>query len=62
MTPDDLMELFLTTADSVAVAVAGIDRDTMRDRTERPGQYALDLVADAAACAVLGARAGADRE
>ena len=25
----------------------------MRDRTERPGQYALDLVADAAACAVL---------
>ena len=26
---------------------------TSRDRTERPGQYALDLVADDAACAVL---------
>jgi len=53
VTPDDLLELFLDTADAVAVAVAAIDRDVMRDRTDRPGQYALDLVADAAACDVL---------
>jgi fructose-1,6-bisphosphatase/inositol monophosphatase family enzyme len=53
VTPDDLLELFLDTADAVAVAVATIDRDVMRHRTDRPGQYALDLVADAAACAVL---------
>ena len=34
-------------------AVAAIPTDRRRDRTGRPGQYALDLAADAAACAVL---------
>ena len=53
MTPDDLLELFDAAAAAVRDAVAAIDRDDMRDRTERPGQYALDLVADEAACAVL---------
>src|SRR5262249_52679857 len=51
--PEALLELFDETAAAVRVAVAGIARAALRDRTDRPGQYALDLVADAAACAVL---------
>jgi myo-inositol-1(or 4)-monophosphatase len=53
VTPDDLIELFAETASAVREAVAGVDRARLRDRTETPGQYALDLVADAAACAIL---------
>ena len=53
MTPDVLIELFAETAAAVRDAVHGIAADMLRDRTNRPGQYALDLVADAAACAVL---------
>ncbi|MGH8978208.1 MAG: hypothetical protein ACRDV7_09060, partial [Acidimicrobiia bacterium] len=53
MTPEDLLDVFGATADAVAAAVAEIARDSIRNRTDRPGQYALDLVADEAACAVL---------
>jgi fructose-1,6-bisphosphatase/inositol monophosphatase family enzyme len=49
MTPDDLLELFDTTARAIAAAVRGIDPIARRARTEKPSQYALDLVADAAA-------------
>jgi myo-inositol-1(or 4)-monophosphatase len=49
MRPDDLLELFERTAKAVRAAVLGIPLETLRDRTEKPGQYALDLVADAAA-------------
>jgi myo-inositol-1(or 4)-monophosphatase len=54
MTPDALLELFDATAAAVRDAVAAIDRTELRARTDRSGQYALDLVADDAACAVLG--------
>jgi myo-inositol-1(or 4)-monophosphatase len=53
VTPEDLLDVFGATADAVAAAVAEIARDSIRNRTDRPGQYALDLVADEAACAVL---------
>ncbi|MGQ0826668.1 MAG: inositol monophosphatase family protein [Actinomycetota bacterium] len=53
MTPEALLELFADTAAAVQDAVASIERVALRNRTDRPGQYALDLVADAAACAVL---------
>lgn len=54
MNPDELLELFDATAQAVARSlepVVGADR---RARTARPGQYALDLVADEAALLVLG--------
>jgi fructose-1,6-bisphosphatase/inositol monophosphatase family enzyme len=53
MTSDDLLELFERTAEAVRVAVARIPHEQLRARTDRPGQYALDLVADAAALEVL---------
>jgi myo-inositol-1(or 4)-monophosphatase len=53
MQPDALLELFADGAAAVRDAVAGISAATLRDRTARRGQYALDLVADAAVCAVL---------
>jgi myo-inositol-1(or 4)-monophosphatase len=53
VTPDQLLELFDATARAVRDAVAAIPRTDIRGRTSRPGQYALDVVADAAACAVL---------
>jgi fructose-1,6-bisphosphatase/inositol monophosphatase family enzyme len=53
MQPDPLLELFTDTAAAVLTAVRGIKTASRRDRTARRGQYALDLVADAAACAVL---------
>ena len=51
MTPDDrCSSCFDETAAAVRDAVAAHRRATrVRDRTERPGQYALDLVADDAA-------------
>jgi fructose-1,6-bisphosphatase/inositol monophosphatase family enzyme len=51
--PDALLELFAVAARAVRDAVSGIDRGELRARTDRAGQYALDLVADTAACAVL---------
>ncbi len=53
MTPTSLLELFADTAAAVHAAVHEIATASLRDRTTRPGQYALDLVADDAACAVL---------
>jgi len=53
VTPEDLLELFERAAVAVRGAVTGIAHDELRNRTDRPGQYALDLVADAAALAVL---------
>jgi myo-inositol-1(or 4)-monophosphatase len=51
--PDALLELFTDAASAVRTAVRGIPASTMRERTPRPGQYALDLVADTAVCNVL---------
>jgi myo-inositol-1(or 4)-monophosphatase len=53
VTPDALLDLFDATAVAVRDAIAAIDRGELRDRTKRSGQYALDLVADDAAYAVL---------
>ncbi len=53
MTPADLLELFDAAAAAARDAVAAIPRAEIRTRTELAGQYALDVVADAAACAVL---------
>jgi len=54
MTPEVLIECFDEVARAVRAAVIGIDPAAIRARTEVPGQYALDLVADRAALAVLG--------
>jgi myo-inositol-1(or 4)-monophosphatase len=53
VTPDELLALFERAADALARAVAGIARAELRGRTDVPGQYALDLVADAAELDVL---------
>jgi fructose-1,6-bisphosphatase/inositol monophosphatase family enzyme len=53
MSPESLLELFTDAADAVRRAVDAIDGEDRRARTDRAGQYALDLVADAAACEVL---------
>jgi fructose-1,6-bisphosphatase/inositol monophosphatase family enzyme len=52
-TPETLLDFFADAARAVNHAVDAIRGDDRRVRTDRPGQYALDLVADAAACAVL---------
>ena len=48
-----LLDAFDAAAAAVGVALAGITGEARRARTDRPGQYALDLVADEAATAVL---------
>jgi myo-inositol-1(or 4)-monophosphatase len=53
VTPDELLDLFDAAALAVRDAIAAFPRADMRARTERPGQYALDVAADVAACAVL---------
>ena len=53
MTADDLLALFHAATDAQAAALAPIERAARRGRTEVPGQYALDLVADAAVLEVL---------
>ncbi len=53
MTPEALIDCFDDAARAVRDAVAKIDAATIRARTDTPGQYALDLVADTAALAVL---------
>lgn len=53
MTPDALLELFDGVAAAVRVTVASLPADGRRARTGRAGQYALDVAADEAACAVL---------
>jgi myo-inositol-1(or 4)-monophosphatase len=51
--PSDLLARFAAAADAVSEAVAARTGPARRARTDRPGQYALDLDADAAALAVL---------
>jgi fructose-1,6-bisphosphatase/inositol monophosphatase family enzyme len=53
MTPDALLECFDDAAAAAVKAVRAIAANAIRDRTSKPGQYALDIVADDAACAVL---------
>jgi fructose-1,6-bisphosphatase/inositol monophosphatase family enzyme len=54
VTPDALLELFGEAAAAVRDVVAAMTDDARRGRTDRAGQYALDLLADDAACTVLG--------
>ena len=53
MTPEVLLECFVEVAAAVRDALAPIDAVTRRERTNVGGQYALDLIADDAALAVL---------
>ena len=53
VTPETLIECFDDVARAVRDAVSPIDAATRRARTEVPGQYALDVIADAAALEVL---------
>ncbi|MCA1845132.1 MAG: hypothetical protein LC792_18450 [Actinobacteria bacterium] len=53
MNNDDLLQLLVDTAAAVERAVRGVTGPDRRGRTDRAGQYAIDLVADAAALEVL---------
>jgi myo-inositol-1(or 4)-monophosphatase len=53
LTPDTLLACFDEAAAAVRAAVTRIAPDARRARTDVAGQYALDLVADEAALAVL---------
>jgi fructose-1,6-bisphosphatase/inositol monophosphatase family enzyme len=53
MSPDVLLELLDDTAAAVADSIARIPAEQRRARTNRPGQYVLDLVADGAALKLL---------
>lgn len=53
MSPEGLLDLFDEVATAVALALRPLAGDQRRARTERPGQYHLDTVADAAALRVL---------
>jgi myo-inositol-1(or 4)-monophosphatase len=53
VTPHELLDLFAAAADAQRAAIAGLDAAQRRARTERPGQYALDLVADDAVVPML---------
>lgn len=55
MTPDALLALFRDVAGAIRDAVAKVEGTDRRARTEVPGQYAIDLVADAAALDLLAA-------
>ena len=54
VTPGQLLDLFDDAAASVAAALRRIDGPERRARTGRPGQYAIDLVADGAVLGLLG--------
>ena len=54
MNIDALQELLSATAEAVELALRDVTGGDRRARTDRAGQYALDLVADAAALEVLG--------
>ncbi len=56
MEPDLLLELFGDVCEAITRAVGPVTGEARRARTARPGQYAIDLVADAAALGVLGGR------
>jgi fructose-1,6-bisphosphatase/inositol monophosphatase family enzyme len=53
VTPDDLLDVFDVAAAAQRGALATLGADDRRARTDRPGQYRLDLVADAAVLPVL---------
>jgi len=53
VTADELLELLGAAADAQAAALAALKGAERRARTDRPGQYALDVVADAAVLEVL---------
>jgi fructose-1,6-bisphosphatase/inositol monophosphatase family enzyme len=50
---DDVLVLLSDTAAAVGLALRAVEGDPRRARTDRPGQYAIDLVADEAALGVL---------
>jgi myo-inositol-1(or 4)-monophosphatase len=54
MSPQSLLTLFDETAAAIRDAVSTVQGSDRRARTERRGQYAIDLVADRAALEVLG--------
>ena len=53
MTPDALLALFRAAADAHRGALVPLVGEARRARTDRPGQYALDVVVDAAVTEVL---------
>jgi myo-inositol-1(or 4)-monophosphatase len=53
MTPEDLLAAFDDAADAARHSLAPLTGAARRERTERPGQYALDLVADAVILPIL---------
>jgi myo-inositol-1(or 4)-monophosphatase len=53
MTPDELLAVFDDAAEAARTALEPLTGAARRERTKRPGQYALDLVADAAVLPVL---------
>jgi myo-inositol-1(or 4)-monophosphatase len=53
VTPEALLAHFRDAADAARDAVGGLTLDARRGRTERPGQYDLDVVADGAVLEVL---------
>jgi fructose-1,6-bisphosphatase/inositol monophosphatase family enzyme len=53
MTPDDILDLFESTSRAIADTVERIPAADLRNKTGRPGQYALDILADQAALSVL---------
>ena len=54
MNSDELLELLVDAAAAVERAVRSVTGSDRRGRTDRAGQYAIDLVADTAALGVLG--------
>ena len=53
MTADELLSVFDDAAKAARTALEPLTGASRRARTERPGQYALDLVADAAVLPIL---------
>jgi myo-inositol-1(or 4)-monophosphatase len=53
MTPDELLGVFDAAADAARASVTPLRGSARRERTAKPGQYALDLVADAAVLPIL---------
>jgi fructose-1,6-bisphosphatase/inositol monophosphatase family enzyme len=50
---DELLDLFTTICDGIAVALVPLAGETRRARTDKAGQYHLDTVADAVALPLL---------
>jgi myo-inositol-1(or 4)-monophosphatase len=53
VTPDELLTVFGEAADAARASLTPLKGAARRARTERPGQYALDLMADAAVLPIL---------